>query len=417
MQRNNNKERPRVLIPQAAFVLRGCEALQRFSCSNNMAEPTVRISGFLLTSLMFHHLNKDSDVEGLILGEKHLEEHVTISDVQDDRVDVRHTYSIHKHVCFDTLNTLYDSVGGVKMSAVQKVLGSNKQERVIGWYRQRRNSEQRMTLREKAVHENLKRALSRPHMIFVLLTPGTPTCTGSTYRTDYSAFLPGSRHVVSVPLEVDNMASLDHMAYWLASTPCSAPGYRRAVCQHSSKFLAPDGHLRDVDAVNAMNDSLQAELQRACGAVADSERAVQSLLADVSALRKKLANRKSSAASKGENVLEWRGVENAGDILPVFLSPAGRASRMTKNLCLQLAVRALRLGSPLYTSHMLTLDALPVADAFRRKKLHPLRPIAARKRTSGMTTGRERKRCKRPADIATKNEMKKDAAVGSETFL
>nr|XP_057912138.1 BRCA1-A complex subunit Abraxas 1 [Doryrhamphus excisus] len=356
-----------------------------------MAEPTVRISGFLLTSLMFQHLNKDTDVEGLILGETHVEEHVTISDVRDDHVDLCHTYSIHKHLCFDTLNMLYDNVGGVKMRAVQKVLGSTKQESVIGWYRQRRNSEQRMTMREKAVHENLRRALSRSHMIFVLLTPGMPTCTGSTHRTDYSAFLPSGRHVAGLPLVVDNMASLDQLPYWVASTPCSyAPAYQRAVCQHSSKFFAPDGHLRDVDAVNAMNESLQAELQRACSVVADSERAVQALLVDVCALRNKLANRKLSAASKADG-----------------------APPVKANLGLQLAIRALLFSSALYTSHTLTLDAFPVADASGQEKLRPLRPTAAQKRTSGPMTERERKRRKR--DVISPQKMKKDA-VSSQTF-
>ncbi|XP_061886873.1 BRCA1-A complex subunit Abraxas 1 isoform X2 [Entelurus aequoreus] len=338
--------------------------------ANNMAEPTVRISGFLLTSLMFQHLNKDSDVEGLILGENQLEEHVTISDVQDDRVDLHQTYSIHKHVCFDTLNTLYDAVGGVNMAAVQKVLGANKRERVIGWYRQRRNSEHHMTLREKAVHENLKRALSRPHVIFLLLTPSTLTCTGSTHRTEYSAFLPGSRQVTSVPLVVDNMASLDQLAYWVASTPCSAPGYRHAVSQHSSKFFRPDGLLRDVDAVNAMNDSLQAELQRACGVVAESERAVQSLLADIAVLRKKLGNRKLAAATKADE------------------------ASCVKNLRLQLAISTL-FCSPLYTSHTLTLDAFPVPDADKQEKLRPLRPDTARKRRPETAAGSGRKRRKR----------------------
>ncbi|XP_061553910.1 BRCA1-A complex subunit Abraxas 1 isoform X5 [Phycodurus eques] len=158
-----------------------------------MAEPTVRVSGIVLTSLMFQHISKDSDVEGLILGENHVEEHVTISDTQEDHVHLRQTYSILKHVCCHKLNTWYDAAGRVDMAAVHRLLGANHLERVIGWYRQRRNTERQMSMREKAVHQNLKVALRKPHAVFLLVTPTTLTDAGSTHRTEYAAFLSSSR--------------------------------------------------------------------------------------------------------------------------------------------------------------------------------------------------------------------------------
>ena len=63
------------------------------------------------------------------------------------------------------------------------------EESVIGWYRQRRNTDQQMMLREKMVHENLKASLSNPHVVFVLLTPSVVTPLGSTHRTEYAAFI------------------------------------------------------------------------------------------------------------------------------------------------------------------------------------------------------------------------------------
>lgn len=70
------------------------------------------------------------------------------------------------------------------------------EENVIGWYRQRRNTEQQMTLRERTVHEKLKSALSNPHVIFVLLTSGQGTASGSTHRMEYAAFISRSRRVI-----------------------------------------------------------------------------------------------------------------------------------------------------------------------------------------------------------------------------
>ncbi|XP_061656680.1 BRCA1-A complex subunit Abraxas 1 isoform X2 [Syngnathoides biaculeatus] len=158
-----------------------------------MAEPTIRVSGIVLTSLLFQHINKDSDVEGFILGDNNVEEHVTISDTREDHVHLRQTYSIHKHVCCHKLNTWYDAAGRVDVAAVHRLLGADPPERVIGWYRQRRNSERRMTMREKAVHRNLKVALRKPHAVFLLVTPATVTDGGSTHRTEYAAFLSSGR--------------------------------------------------------------------------------------------------------------------------------------------------------------------------------------------------------------------------------
>ncbi|XP_061603329.1 BRCA1-A complex subunit Abraxas 1 isoform X3 [Phyllopteryx taeniolatus] len=319
-----------------------------------MAEPTVRVSGIVLTSLMFQHISKDSDVEGLILGENHVEEHVTISDAQEDHVHLRQTYSILKHVCCHKLNTWYDAAGRVDVAAVHRLLGANHLERVIGWYRQRRNTERQMSMREKAVHQNLKVALRKPHAVFLLVTPTTLTDAGSTHRTEYAAFLSSSR--CKVPVAVTNMASLDHRAYWMASTPCSAPGYQRAVSRHSSKMLDASGQSADVDAVNAMNASLQDELQRACSAVVDSERAVEKTLSDVFALRKTIGERKSALASKeGAPVAE-------------------------RNVRLQLAIRALfaRHSDLFACPHTLTLDGFPVPAGEMASR--PLQPTATVKR-------------------------------------
>ncbi|XP_037122658.1 BRCA1-A complex subunit Abraxas 1-like isoform X2 [Syngnathus acus] len=318
-----------------------------------MAEPSVRIPGIVLSSLLFEHINKDSDVEGLILGENHVEEHVTISDTQEDHVHLRRTSSVHKHVCCHKLDTWYDAAGRVDEEAVGRLLGGNHRDLLIGWYRQRRNSERRMTMREKAVHENFRAALRVPHAVFLLVTPAPLAEAGSTHRAEYSAFVSGNRQV---PVVVTNLASLDHRAYWTASPPCRTPGYRRAIGRHSSTLLDASGRAADAEAVNGMNESLQDELRRACGAVADSERAVQKTLTEVCALRKKLGDSESAAASK-------EGVAVA-----------------TRNLRLRLAIGALVAHSPLFGSCTLTRDAFPVLEAACDEMKR--RPVAAAKRSA-----------------------------------
>ncbi|TKS85104.1 BRCA1-A complex subunit [Collichthys lucidus] len=304
-----------------------------------MSEPTVRVSGIVLASLMFQHVNSDSDVEGLLLGESRFEEQVTISDSQADHIHIEEIYNIQKHIACHKLNQFYSSVGDVNVDTVKKLLADNKQDGVLGWYRQRRNSEQQMTFREKVVHEKLKSSLSNPHMIFVLLTPSTVTAAGSTHRMEYAAFTSRSRQFMNVPVLVNNLGLLEQLAYWKVSVPCSASGYNLTMKKHGSKFFSSNGLLREVNDVNKMNDCLQAELQKACGDVEDSERLVEALQAEVSALRRRLKDRKEET---GRAVV----VDRAGQ---------------KKNLLLHEAVRVL-FSSSLFHTQTLTLEAFPVPD-------------------------------------------------------
>ncbi|XP_041666590.1 BRCA1-A complex subunit Abraxas 1 [Cheilinus undulatus] len=353
-----------------------------------MAEPTVRMSGIVLASLMFQHVNSDSDVEGLILGESRFEEQITISDSQADHIHIEETYNVQKHIACHRPNRFYNSVGEVDMDAVKKTLADNQQESVIGWYRQRRNTDQQMTFRERIIHEKLKAALANPHMIFVLLTPSKLAPAGSTYRTEYAAFISRSRRFLNVPVLVNNLGLLEQLAYWKVSAPCSAAGYSLTMKKHGSKFFSSDGLLRDVSEVNNMNASLQEELQKACSEVEESERLVETLQAEVSALRRKLKERKQSAAKKEP-------VEDPAE---------------QKNFLLHKALRALFSCSPLFHSQTLTLDGFPVPEVCCSPEheehsssttnsqegfsvaLNPCRKTA--KRLKEMLPGRERKRRK-----------------------
>ncbi|XP_034457513.1 BRCA1-A complex subunit Abraxas 1 [Hippoglossus hippoglossus] len=347
-----------------------------------MAEPTVRVSGIVLSSLMFQHLNSDSDSEGLVLGRSSFEEQVTISDSQADNIHIEEIYNIQKHITCPRLNSFYNSVGDVNMEALDKVLADNKQENVIGWYRQRRNTDQRMTFREKLVHENLKTSLSNPHMVFVLLTPSKLTSPGATHRTEYAAFISRSRTFLNIPVLVTNLGLLEQLAYWKVSTSCSAAGYNLTMKKHGSKFFSSNGLLREVNEVNKMNDSLQLELQKACRDVEESESLVETLQADVSALRRRVREKRQNEAGK-ETVTD--------------------PSEHRNNLLLREALTALFASSPLFHTQTLTLEAFPVPVVCGSKHDEHVSTITkcdapdssgtnCRKRPRAASLGRERKR-------------------------
>ncbi|RVE66263.1 hypothetical protein OJAV_G00124550 [Oryzias javanicus] len=351
---------------------------------NIMSEPVVRVSGIVLASLMFQHANSDSDVEGLVLGESRFDEQVTISDSQSDHVHIQETYNVQKHVACRRLDTLYSGSGEVNEEALREMLGHDggrpapPQDGVIGWYRQRRNSEQQMSFREKVVHDHLRRALANPHMIFMLLTPSGAGPSGSTHRTEYAAFVCRDRRFVNVPVLVNNLGLLEQQAYWRGAAPCSASGYIITMKKHRSKFFCSSGLLKEVSEVNSMNESLQAELQKACGCVEESERQLEALHAEVSSLRRRLEEKQQP---------------QPGELPPCRAEPRNNGALLS-------AVRALLGCSPLFLTQTLTLQAFPVPeeDASPETQVKEERPpllepsdAASRKRPRE-TAARERKR-------------------------
>ncbi|KAK1788368.1 hypothetical protein P4O66_016808 [Electrophorus voltai] len=249
---------------------------------------TVRISGFVLSSLMFQHLNSDSDVEGLFLGESVGEEKSKITDSQTDHIQFVHTINVQKHITCRRIHSFYNNACEVDKEKIRQILSNYREENVIGWYRQRRNTSQQMTLKEQLVHQNLRELLPYQELIFLLLTPSEVTLSGSTHRLEYTAFIWHGRQYSSIPISISNLGMLDQQDYWRASAMCPSLNHCQAVKKHRAKFFSSDEDLREVEKVNNMNEALLEEMK----AIESSERLVEKLQAEITELREAISKRK-----------------------------------------------------------------------------------------------------------------------------
>ncbi|XP_028660867.1 BRCA1-A complex subunit Abraxas 1 isoform X1 [Erpetoichthys calabaricus] len=255
---------------------------------------TVHVSGYVLGSLAFHHLNHDSDVEGFLLGEVKAEEKNSITDSQIDDVQVEYTIDIHKHIPCHKTQSFYNSVGEVNQKALKMIQSFDKQK-VIGWYRQRRNTEQAMTFREHVVHRSLEKHLSNQELVFLLLTSNVFSGSNSTHVLGYAVYKPQGRLFQKIPVMVTNLGMADQHDYHTFSTTYTSQGYSCAIKKHRSKFFNPDGTLKEVCEINKMSSSLQEELKKTCKKVEESERSVEKLLSEVKHLRKIVKEKKKLA--------------------------------------------------------------------------------------------------------------------------
>lgn len=288
---------------------------------------------------------------------------------------------IQKHIACPKLQSFYTSTGEVDVDALQKLLGDGKPESVIGWYKQRRNSEQQMTLREKTVHQNLKNTLSNPHMIFLLLTPSYFTASGSTHKTEYAAYILRCSQVTNVPVLVNNLGLLEPVSYCKDPALCSAEGYNLTVNKHRSKFFSSDGRLNEVEDIKGMNESLQSELYNLCRVVEDSERQLETLQKDIQALRRKI----------NQNKLQT--------------DPCDPLPEPKRNMLLHEAVRALFGSSPLLQSQTLTTAAFPILDFCCSVRGDEDEDAAGD--TDSELLQRNRAPRKRPTDITLGNDHKR----------
>ncbi|XP_051956227.1 BRCA1-A complex subunit Abraxas 1-like isoform X1 [Xyrauchen texanus] len=252
---------------------------------------TVRMSGFILSSLMFHHLNSDADVEGLILGERVGEENCRITDSQIDQIQFKHTINIQKHIPCRKLRSFYNNVGDVSEQKLRHILSDYK-ENVIGWYRQRRNTSQQMTFMEQVIHQNMRKTLSNQELVFLLLTPSQATASVSTHRLEFSTFIWHSSQYISIPIFVSNLGNLEQQDYWRLPAMCPSLEQSQAVYKHRTKFFCSRDDLKEVRNVSDMNDALFAEMQKMCEEVERSERAVEKLQEDIALLKDSMRKQK-----------------------------------------------------------------------------------------------------------------------------
>ncbi|XP_066501983.1 BRCA1-A complex subunit Abraxas 1 [Hoplias malabaricus] len=304
---------------------------------------TVRISGFVLGSLMFQHLNSDSDVEGLFIGENLGEENSKITDSQTDHIQFVHTINIQKHVTCRRIHSFYNNACEVDKEKIRQILSNFKEENVIGWYRQRRNTSQQMTLKEQLVHQNLRKVFPQQELIFLLLTPSNATLSGSTHRLEYTAFLRNGSQYSSIPVSISNLGMLDQQDYWRVSATCPTLSHCNAVKKHRAKFFTSDDDIGEVEKVNDMNDSLLDEMKTVCLKVEKSERLLEKLQGDIRELKDTISKQKKKQQERET-------------------SEHSTINEPKENVLLCAALKALFPNTPALQTQTLTVPGFPVLE-------------------------------------------------------
>ncbi|XP_071946986.1 BRCA1-A complex subunit Abraxas 1-like [Antedon mediterranea] len=248
----------------------------------------IKINGTTWGTLFFDHVNSLGDQEGFLIGD--VTENVT-SNISDSQLT---TYK--KDICTiiqstyacERTGSFYNRSGHVNIADVQSVL-QDKHTKVVGWYKFRRNTQSQISLRERAVHQSLEKALGKG-LILAIFT-AQQTWNQSTHTFGYQLFSFKNKKFVPLPIEVINLGDTSQSDYKRASesVPSIGSTYDTILNKYKSVFVDPSGKSIALVKMEEMNNTMQSELENISQELLRSEASVSKLRLEVEELRRKAA--------------------------------------------------------------------------------------------------------------------------------
>lgn len=175
----------------------------------------VKVSGSIVSSLFFEHVNSPGDQEGFLLGEfvKRVTRIISDSHMSAEKEEISiHIYTIVP--CDEQSFSFYDVCGRLQEEKLNYYVKDRRKE-VIGWYRFRRNTPLEISLREQAVHENMCQLFGRgcdKSFLFGIFT-SCDTHETSTYTFDHIILRSTRLGFERSSLNIINLGTTSHAEY------------------------------------------------------------------------------------------------------------------------------------------------------------------------------------------------------------
>lgn len=232
----------------------------------------------------------------------------TITDSQSENLRHERVATIQGFVPLDKSRRFYTGTGEIVDEIVCEELSndSEKSEKVIGWFKFRRNTSSTVSMRERFVHHNLIKKLNftpPKEFIFAVFT----SCMSrdlSTHKFDYSFCCSSEREGVFEPLQVWilNLGDTSHSEYRCNSLSAQATSslFYEVIDSYRNDFVDEKGCMVQASNMHGMYITMMKKLQELVEVVKISETTVSSLTEEVEMRRREVERCRNQLRSQNE---------------------------------------------------------------------------------------------------------------------
>lgn len=247
----------------------------------------VKVSGSIVSSLFFEHVNSPGDQEGFLLGEfvKRVTRIISDSHMSAEKEEISiHIYTIVP--CDEQSFSFYDVCGRLQEEKLNYYVKDRRKE-VIGWYRFRRNTPLEISLREQAVHENMCQLFGRgcdKSFLFGIFT-SCDTHETSTYTFDHIILRSTRLGFERSSLNIINLGTTSHAEYLVH------PHDATNICSGDFSEVVNKINVNDVASVShvlEMHKCLRLKLEAVKEEVISSEVMIGSMCLEIAQLDAKI---------------------------------------------------------------------------------------------------------------------------------
>lgn len=171
-----------------------------------------RVAGTTFASLLADMNSAEGDLEGFLLGSvtqqqvRHIEDDISTSDVSVELIAIRGFLSVGPSMSF------YNSAGRVDQTKLFRSVTTSPGKNIIGWFKFRRGTSLRPSLRELSVHRGLqetiwKQSNQKTPIVFGLFNHSI--LASSAHSFDYKVFICENpavpKSIETIELEIANL--------------------------------------------------------------------------------------------------------------------------------------------------------------------------------------------------------------------
>eukprot|EP01119_Soliformovum_irregulare_P024004 TRINITY_DN8511_c0_g1_i1.p1 TRINITY_DN8511_c0_g1~~TRINITY_DN8511_c0_g1_i1.p1 ORF type:complete len:243 (+),score=36.05 TRINITY_DN8511_c0_g1_i1:62-730(+) len=153
----------------------------------------------------------DKDVEGLLFGTIIQQMSALMDDGPSEANLAQLTTGIQEFRMTGSNCSFYQHSGQLNPQVLRSITPSSNEHKLLGWFKFRRNTPLRPSLREKCVCQHLAQATGQPIVFGIFSTTISPN--NATHTLDYRFLIVHGKHTIPIELEITNLVSSSQTEY------------------------------------------------------------------------------------------------------------------------------------------------------------------------------------------------------------